>query len=141
MTNHPRIGIGILIFNNRNKILLGKRISSHGESSYAAAGGHLEFGETFEECAIREVLEETNLIIENPQFIAVTNDVFEKEQKHYVSIFLKAHCLNEHELQNLEPHKVENWQWFAIDNLPSSLFLPLKRLIKKKCYLYKEIID
>ncbi len=125
MTNHPRIGIGILIFNNRNEILLGKRISSHGESSYGPAGGHLEFGETFEECAIREVLEETNLIIENPQFIAVTNDVFEKE----------------HELQNLEPHKVERWQWFALDNLPSSLFLPLKRLIEKKCYLYKEIID
>ncbi|MCC8461694.1 MAG: NUDIX hydrolase [Rickettsia endosymbiont of Ecitomorpha arachnoides] len=141
MINHPRIGIGILIFNNRNEILLGKRISSHGESSYAPAGGHLEFGETFEECAIREVLEETNLIIENPQFIAVTNDVFEKEQKHYVSIFLKAHCLNEHELQNLEPHKVERWQWFALDNLPSSLFLPLKRLIEEKCYLYKEIID
>ncbi|KJV81030.1 nudix hydrolase 1 [Rickettsia hoogstraalii str. RCCE3] len=141
MTNHPRIGIGILIFNNRNEILLGKRISSHGESSYAPAGGHLEFGETFEECAIREVLEETNLIIENPQFIAVTNDIFEKEQKHYVSIFLKAHCLNEHELQNLEPHKVESWQWFALDNLPSNLFLPLKRLIEKKCYLYKEITD
>lgn len=47
MTNHPLIGISILIFNNRNKILLGKRINSHGESSYAPAGGHLEFGETF----------------------------------------------------------------------------------------------
>ncbi|AFB31841.1 MULTISPECIES: nucleotide triphosphate diphosphatase NUDT15 [spotted fever group] len=105
MTNHLRIGIGILIFNNRNEIC----ISSHGESSYAPVGGHLEFGETFEECAIREVLEETNLIIENPQFIAVTNDIFEKEQKHYVLIFLKAHCLNEHELQNFEPHKVASW--------------------------------
>ncbi|MCX4079572.1 NUDIX domain-containing protein [Rickettsia rhipicephali] len=52
MTNHLRIGIGILIFNNRNEIC----ISSHGESSYAPVGGHLEFGETFEECAIREVL-------------------------------------------------------------------------------------
>nr|WP_082623631.1 NUDIX domain-containing protein [Rickettsia rhipicephali] len=78
MTNHLRIGIGILIFNNRNEIC----ISSHGESSYALVGGHLEFRETFEERAIREVLEETNLIIENPQFIAVTNDIFEKEQKH-----------------------------------------------------------
>ena len=109
MTNHLRIGIGILIFNNRNEILLGKRISSHGESSYAPVGGHLEFGKTFAECAICEVLEETNLIIVNPQFIAVTNDIFAKAQKHYVLIFLKAHCLNEHELQNLEPHKVESW--------------------------------
>ncbi|MFV9874260.1 MAG: NUDIX hydrolase [Rickettsia conorii subsp. raoultii] len=109
MTNHLRIGIGILIFNNRNEMLLGKGISSHGESSYAPVGGHLEFGKTFAECAIREVLEETNLIIVNPQFIAVTNDIFAKAQKHYVLIFLKAHCLNEHELQNPEPHKVENW--------------------------------
>ncbi|AEK74568.1 ADP-ribose pyrophosphatase MutT [Rickettsia conorii subsp. heilongjiangensis 054] len=41
--------------------------------------------------------------------IAVTNDIFEKEQKHYVLIFLKAHCLNEHESLNLEAHKVESW--------------------------------
>ncbi|WP_186787997.1 nucleotide triphosphate diphosphatase NUDT15 [Rickettsia parkeri] len=95
--------------NNRNEILLGKHISSHGESSYAPVGGHLEFGETFAECAIREVLEETNLIIENPQLIAVTNDIFEKAQKYYILICLKAHCLNEHELQNLEAHKVESW--------------------------------
>ncbi|ABY72492.1 hypothetical protein RPO_02975 [Rickettsia rickettsii str. Arizona] len=41
--------------------------------------------------------------------IAVTNDIFEKEQKYYILICLKAHCLNEHELQNLEGHKVESW--------------------------------
>ncbi|ABV74862.1 ADP-ribose pyrophosphatase MutT [Rickettsia akari str. Hartford] len=67
-------------------MLLGKRIT------VILLGGHLEFGETFEKCAIRKVLEETNLIIEHTQFIAVTNDAFEKEQKHYISIFLKAHC-------------------------------------------------
>lgn len=77
--------------------------------TYGNPGGHLEYGETFEECIIREVLEETNLIIKNPEFLAVTNDIFKQEQKHYVSIFLKSYCLNEHELQNLEPHKVESW--------------------------------
>ncbi|MGX6960404.1 MAG: NUDIX hydrolase [Rickettsia endosymbiont of Pentastiridius leporinus] len=139
MTTYPRIGIGIILFNSQNEILLGKRISSHGESTYGNPGGHLEFGETFEECIIREVLEETNLVIENPQFLAVTNDIFEEEQKHYVSVFLKAHCLNEDQLENLEPHKVESWQWFALDNLPDNLFPPLKRLIDGNCYLYREI--
>ena len=47
----------------------------------------------------------------------MTNDFFEKEQKHYVSIFLKAHCLNEHELQNLEPDKVESWHVIYIKKL------------------------
>lgn len=134
MINYPRVGIGVLIFNAKNEILLGKRISSHGESTYAPAGEHLEFCEMFEQCAIREVLEETNLIIENPEFIGVTNDIFEKEQKHYISIFLKAHCLNEHELQNLEPHKVESWQWFTLDNLPDNLFPPLKKLFNDRDY-------
>ncbi len=73
MTNYPRVGIGIILFNSKNEILLGKRISSHGESTYGNPGGHLEFGETFEECIIREVLEETNLIIKNLEFLAVTN--------------------------------------------------------------------
>ncbi|HJD62061.1 MAG TPA: NUDIX hydrolase [Rickettsia endosymbiont of Degeeriella rufa] len=135
MTNYPRVGIGIILFNSKNEILLGKRISSHGESTYGNPGGYLEFGETFEECIIREVLEETNLIIKDPKFLAVTNDVFEKEQKHYILISLKAHCLNEHALQNLEPHKVESWQWFVLDKLPDNLFLPLQKLINKKGYL------
>ncbi|HJD56205.1 MAG TPA: NUDIX hydrolase [Rickettsia endosymbiont of Pyrocoelia pectoralis] len=139
MTNNPRVGIGIILFNSKNEILLGRRISSHGESTYGNPGGHLEFGETFEECVIREVLEETNLIIENPQFLAVTNDIFEEEQKHYVSIFLKAHCLNEDQLENLEPHKVESWQWFSLDKLPDNLFPPLKQLIDGNCYLYRKI--
>ena len=93
MTNYPRIGIDAIVFNSKNKILLGKCISSNGESTYGNPGSHLEYGESFEECIIREVLEETNLIIKNPEFLAITNDIFEKEQKHYVSIFLKAHCL------------------------------------------------
>ena len=55
---------------------------------WAPPGGHIEFGESFEECAAREVFEETGLIIKNPSFYDMTNDVFEKEHKHYVTIFM-----------------------------------------------------
>ncbi len=55
-------------------------------------GGHLEFGESFEHCAIREVLEETGLSInpESVQFLTATNDIMASERKHYVTIFVKC---------------------------------------------------
>ena len=58
MTKRPLVGLGVLIFNEHNQILLGKRIASHGHSSWGPPGGHLEFGESFEECAAREIEEE-----------------------------------------------------------------------------------
>lgn len=53
-------------------------------------GGHLEFGESFENCATREVLEETGLTVQNVRFLTATNDVMEDEGKHYVTIFMGA---------------------------------------------------
>lgn len=130
----PGVGLGILVFNDNNQILLSRRIKAHGNSMYGPPGGHLEFGETFEQCAIREVKEETDLDIENPEFLAITNDVFEAEGKHYISIFMKAKYVEGGVIRNMEPEKAEGWEWFDIANLPNNLFLPLENLFKQQAY-------
>ena len=60
----PQVGVGVLILRD-GKVLLGRRKGSHGAGCWSAPGGHLEFGETLEDCAAREVLEETGLKIRN----------------------------------------------------------------------------
>lgn len=137
---NPRVGIGVLIFKDR-QILLGERLLKHGASSWAPPGGHLEFGETFEQCAIREVREETDLEIVNPQLIGVTNDIFAEDNKHYVSIFLSTKYHDEKEFRNLEPEKVVSWEWFDIDQLPTNLFLPLKNLLCNQPNLLYEALS
>src|SRR5689334_17664158 len=112
--NYPKIGIGVLIFNGQ-KILLGKRKASHGSDTWSPPGGHLEFGETFEACAIRETQEETGLIISSPTISAITNDIFKEENKHYVSIFLSANYPHDQLIINLEPDKLLSWEWIAIN--------------------------
>ena len=117
-----RVGIGVIIVNEENKILIGKRINSHAPY-YSIPGGHVELGETFEEAAIREIKEETNLIIEQPRVIAITNNLetYQKENKHYVSIILLVDNY-QGALENKEPYKCEEWQWIEPVNLPEPHF-------------------
>ncbi len=53
-------------------------------------GGHLEYSESLEACAIREVHEETGVIIADGAFRAITNDTFEAEKKHSISIWMEG---------------------------------------------------
>lgn len=129
--NYPKVGIGVLIF-NKEYLLLGQRQSIHGRSTWGPPGGHLEFGETFAACAIRETKEETDLVIRDPKVVAITNDVFKEENKHYVSIFVNACFPTEQKIVNNEPDKITTWEWFDIRLLPDSLFLPLKNLLRSR---------
>lgn len=124
----PRVGVGVLIFNENNQLLLGKRLQSHGAMTWAPPGGHIEFGESFADCAIREVLEETNLHIREPKIFTITNDLFEPEQKHYISIFMKATLSGNPQAETMEPHKTQKWQWFNLSQLPDNLFLSLDKI-------------
>jgi 8-oxo-dGTP diphosphatase len=106
-----RVGVGVFVFNNEGSFLMGKRMGSHGAGNHpkryasfllsyklltcgpgtwALPGGHLEFGESFERCAAREVLEETDLQVKNDsvRFLTATNDIMTSEHKHYVTIFM-----------------------------------------------------
>lgn len=127
--NRPQVGIGVLIFNG-DQILLGKRLTKHGSNMWSPPGGHLEFGETFSECAIREVQEEAGIVIHDPQMAGVTNDVFEETGKHYVTIFMRAEYDGKQAIQNLEPEKLLAWEWFALSKLPEHLFLPLQNFLR-----------
>jgi 8-oxo-dGTP diphosphatase len=129
MEERPRIGIGVIVIKD-NKVLLGKRKNAHGEGSWSFPGGHLEFNEEVEDCARREVEEETGLKIKNLKSGPFTNDIFEKERRHYVTLFVVSEY-DSGELQNLEPDKCERWDWFGWDNLPEPLFVPFQNLLKQ----------
>ena len=120
----PQVGIGVIVIKD-HLILLGKRLGRHGHGSWSFPGGHLEFGESWEECAKRETLEEAGITIHNLRFGAVTNDIF--DDKHYVTIYIIADYLSG-EVRIMEPEKCECWEWYSWTKFPTPLFLPLKNL-------------
>ena len=129
----PQVGIGVIVM-KEDKILFQKRKNSHGDGTWSFPGGHLEYLESFKKCAKREIKEETSLRIEIKKDypVAITNDFFEKEGKHYVTLFMEANYLSGvPKISEKEKNKLEEITWFRWDNLPDNLFLPVQNLIKQ----------
>ncbi|MEK7103363.1 MAG: NUDIX hydrolase [Patescibacteria group bacterium] len=126
MENNPRVGLGVIIV-KEGKVLVGKRIGSHGAGTWCFPGGHLDFGESWEECARRETDEEAGIRIKNVRFATATNDIFPIDGKHYVTIIMVAEY-DAGDVINNEPDKCERWDWFDWDELPQPLFLATQNL-------------
>jgi 8-oxo-dGTP diphosphatase len=124
----PRVGIGVFVWKD-GKFLMGRRLSSHGDSTWSIPGGHLEYEESWEECAEREVLEETGLHITNIRFLAATNDIFPEHKKQYATIWMESDWLSG-EPAVTEPDKWIDMQWREITDLPEPLFEPCWRNLK-----------
>lgn len=134
---YPRVGVA-LILEKDGKVLLVRRQGSHGAGSWATPGGHLDFGESPTDCAVREMKEEVGIIAFDPTFVAITNDVFEKEDKHYITIWMKTESF-QGEPMIVSPREVAELGWFRWDALPGPLFLPLQHLIDEKKFSWREI--
>lgn len=123
---YPAVGVAMMVHKGE-QVLLVKRINSHGAGTWSTPGGHLEYGETFEECAVRETLEETGVSVCNVRYRAVTNDLFALEGKHYITIWMEA------DYSDGEPtpqeDECETAGWFDLLALPEPLFLPLSNLL------------
>ena len=127
-----------------NKVLLGKRhvdpkkadSELHSGGTWTMPGGKLEFGESFEEGAIREVMEETGMILINPRVICVNNDL--NEHAHFVTIGLFSEDFKGGP-NVIEPDEITEWDWFTLDNLTKNVFFPSLKLLenyhKKQFYI------
>jgi 8-oxo-dGTP diphosphatase len=124
-----KIGVASIIIRNDKKVLLGRRIGSHGAGTWAPPGGHLEFKEDPASCAIRETKEEAGVKIMNVSPGPWTNDIFEAENKHYITLFIISKYQSG-EARVLEPKKCEEWSWFNWTDFPEPLFKPLQSLIE-----------
>lgn len=135
-----RVAVGVMILKD-GKMLLAKRKTSHGAGEYAFPGGHLEYMETFEDCARRETKEECGITIKNIRFQFVANlKIY--APKHYAHIGVIADW-ESGEPQPLEPEKSESWTWYDLDKLPQPMFksceLALESYRKETIY-YNEIV-
>lgn len=124
------VGVGVIV-RKGGDILQIKRQGSHGAGTWSVPGGHIDFGETVEQCAAREVLEETGVIIREPKFLGYTNDVFTLEGKHYITLWVEAeYAYGEPSITS--PRETMFVGWLPAASLPTPRFVPFQNFLDGK---------
>ena len=128
--SRPGVGVGVCVLNpssHQGCVLLGRRRGRVGTGCFALPGGHLERFESWEDCAAREVLEETGLNVKNLRVGTVLNAVDRDNDYHYVVPIVV--CETDGEPTNVEPDKCDGWDWYEWDReLPEPLFKTVSML-------------
>lgn len=118
--NIIKIGVACLVFKD-GKVLLGKRVSkSHGNGEYTCGGGHAEFMENLAESVRREIAEEWQIEISEPEFLCITN-MRKYGNKHYIDVGFRADLVSGEPSPEAEG-EFADWGWYDIGDLPSPLF-------------------
>ena len=111
------VGFGVMIINSEGNVLLGKRHEDSekadsllaGAGTWTMPGGKLHFGESFEEGAKREVMEETGIDLGKSEAIAINSD--QVEEVHFITIGLLCKEF-EGKAEVKEPDEITEWKWF-----------------------------
>ncbi len=86
LSKYPRLAVDVVVVFEDGSIVLVKRKNPPFKGCWALPGGFVEYGETVEEAAVREVKEETGLDIKLTKLIGVFSDPNRDPRGHVVSI-------------------------------------------------------
>lgn len=93
----PRAGVGAIVF-HQHKVLLVKRDRPPYRGQWAIPGGRIKLGETLQQAAEREILEETGIHVRAGEpvfaFDVIQQDDQGNCQQHYVVVDLAADYLS-----------------------------------------------
>ena len=116
------VGVGAFIVNDNDEVFLMRRgpQSKNEAGAWDLAGGAVEFGETMEAAAVREIREELGIEIRITGQFPMIDHILKEEGQHWVTTVFKAEIVSGTPTI-LEPQKCSECGWFSRDALPSPI--------------------
>ena len=126
------VGAAVLIFNQKDELLLGLRPDNH---CWGIPGGGMEPGELLEETARRESREETGLEVGALDLFGVFSgptlfyEYPNGDQVYNVTVVYQTHDFQGHLLDCSA--EVDEQRFFALDQLPENLSPPIRPVLEQ----------
>jgi ADP-ribose pyrophosphatase/8-oxo-dGTP diphosphatase len=126
------VGVGVMVRNEKGEFLLGLRAENAGNEpgKWCFPGGCVEFGETLFDCARREAKEEAGIEVEPLRLVKVIDHIIPNEKQHWVNPIIEARLVKGKPVA-VEPHKIKEWRWFSLQNLPQNLTVNMVGFFKE----------
>ncbi|SFL69367.1 ADP-ribose pyrophosphatase YjhB, NUDIX family [Paenibacillus sp. 1_12] len=119
--SNPQVGVGAVIRNERNEILLVLRNREPEKDTWSIPGGKLDLFESLEHSVIREIKEEVNLDVDVVGLLCMAETIRPERNEHWISAIYEVN-IRGGELRNMEPDgAIGDVQWFALDRLPPKI--------------------
>lgn len=117
------VGVGV-VFVRRGRVFLARRQGAHGEDTWGSAGGHLEFGETLEECARREAMEELGVTVGALRVLCLSNII--AYGRHYVDVEFLGDIGEQEPVPAASDGSFGEYGWYPLPDPPEPLFEPMR---------------
>lgn len=128
---YPLVTVGAVIFNPNKEVFLIRTHKWH--NKYGLPGGKIEIGETTAQALTREIKEETNLDIQNIEFVMTQEVIFSEEfYKKMHFIFFNYTCEITDFQEVILNDEAQEYLWISIEKaLQLPLNQPTKALLEK----------
>jgi len=124
----PRFGVGVLLIDAQDRVLLTLRKRSPEAGCWSIVGGKVDFLESLQQCAVREAREEAGVEVELLRLLCVTDHVLPEEGQHWVAPAYLGRIIKG-EVRNCEPDKTQEVKWFALKRVPKNLTMTAQNAI------------
>ena len=117
---YPHIGVGAVILDEQQRILLILRKRHPEANTWSIPGGKVELYEPLEDAVVREIAEEVGVRVQVQRLLCMAETIDPAQGEHWISSIYTTTVI-EGKPENREPDAIAEVRWFSLEELPENL--------------------